>query len=927
MNIIILSLLIITGLLSSAIYFTYDTIPAYAQQETILTVFEEGSVYKKTDLGNNLVLWQSKLPQVFDGTNWKNYVYSDNPTYIRFESEGIAIDFFKDTCAFKLYDEGIIGDKNPSIESLSHTVKKDGIEINLTCSISPVTTTPESISFETVSSDGITKVLTKYFIHYITGMEWTFEPENFDTKQSTIEITDSCYKCIPEKIDGDKIYFQDYIYDTKNNSIDKFTKEDTGHHTLKEQKTIGEDFSFTYEVTLDKNEKAVIDPTFSSNNPTLDMYIATNVAAGAACPSASWTKVNTTIVNTEAASDGAGGDCSRGYFEWDISSIPDNAVVSDTDFKFDVQSVASARNCDYMEINNKASTTSAANVWTDIGDGTVFVNNDATCTTAGNDKLIDLGASADTDVMAHLSSALDWWAVGTKLESESRDASSHNSRIVDESGTSPTPAPTLEIVYVGTPDAPTNLLTNTQSTSEIRIRWDAPSSCATITCSGYKIFRESPTGNGWTVLVQNTTTQTTNYNNTGLTAGTQYNYMVAAYNINGVGDNSTAHANYTITNAPTALTATTISFTQINLAWTAPSGTVNGYKIERESPVGGGFATIVSNTTTTDVTYSNTGLTQNTIYNYRVSAHNLGGTSAISNTAFNTTFGNIIATLQFNFNRTGDTIELLPRVNLTGGTPSPTITNIQILQNGSSINNTALSIPISIGQSKPLGRTFVNQLDSDFVYNFTGTALIQNSSGNFPYRTTIYKSVPYTGNYVTSTEGNLQINYTYSRTNSYNDLNIVINREILPANTECNFRDELFEVGEWINVTNLGWYNHTASVVPTQNIYVSCYNDLLMFSFTSYGGNNATLAFVDYTNQLGTFAGVPIPFLFVLLLAGLFTGRSAITGIIFVTITIGVMGVMGFLPDINGDPAVGGVTWALVVFLTGIGVFVGKKYF
>ncbi len=88
--------------------------------------------------------------------------------------------------------------------------------------------------------------------------------------------------------------------------------------------------------------------------------------------------------------------------------------------------------------------------------------------------------------------------------------------------------------------------------------------------------------------------------------------------------------------APSGLTATVVSATQINLAWQDNSTNETNFVVERKKGSTGTYAVIA--TLGANVTsYNNTGLSKNTTYYYRVKATNAGGSSAYSNEAYATT--------------------------------------------------------------------------------------------------------------------------------------------------------------------------------------------------------------------------------------------------------------------------------------------------
>src|SRR5207249_1422006 len=149
--------------------------------------------------------------------------------------------------------------------------------------------------------------------------------------------------------------------------------------------------------------------------------------------------------------------------------------------------------------------------------------------------------------------------------------------------------------------------------------------------TGYLIERCQ--GSGCTTFAQITSVTTTSYSDTGLAASTSYSYRVratdAAGNLSGYSNTATtttlAAADTTPPTAPSGLTATAASTTQINLAWTPSDDNVSvtGYLVERCQ--GSGCTTFAQIASVTTTTFNNTGLTAGTTYSYRVRATDAAG--------------------------------------------------------------------------------------------------------------------------------------------------------------------------------------------------------------------------------------------------------------------------------------------------------------
>jgi len=173
------------------------------------------------------------------------------------------------------------------------------------------------------------------------------------------------------------------------------------------------------------------------------------------------------------------------------------------------------------------------------------------------------------------------------------------------------------------PSAPTGLTATVISQTQINLSWTDNSSDET----GFKIERAGS-------LITTTAADAISYSDSGLSCGTTYNYSVTA--TNGTGDSTAATVSATTQvcpaspNAPTSLSGSAASQTQINLSWTDNSSDEAGFKIEQ--PAG----TVIHTTAVDAIDYIHTGLVCATTYDYEIKATNANGDSTAATASVTT---------------------------------------------------------------------------------------------------------------------------------------------------------------------------------------------------------------------------------------------------------------------------------------------------
>jgi hypothetical protein len=191
------------------------------------------------------------------------------------------------------------------------------------------------------------------------------------------------------------------------------------------------------------------------------------------------------------------------------------------------------------------------------------------------------------------------------------------------------------------PPAPSGLAAAIISSSQINLSWIDNASneisqilerCQELNCTNFVEITALAPG-------------VTSFNDTALTASTQYSYRIKAQNTAGVSSYSNTVTATTlpptdtvVPAAPSNLVGTATSTRRIILSWSDNSDNEQNFVVERCQGVGCTGFTAVAQVAANSVSFSNGSLSRNTSYSYRVKAINATGSSSYSNISSAKTF-------------------------------------------------------------------------------------------------------------------------------------------------------------------------------------------------------------------------------------------------------------------------------------------------
>ncbi|HEV2397944.1 MAG TPA: IPT/TIG domain-containing protein [Candidatus Sulfotelmatobacter sp.] len=347
-----------------------------------------------------------------------------------------------------------------------------------------------------------------------------------------------------------------------------------------------------------------------------------------------------------------------------------------------------------------------------------------------------------------------------------------------------------------TPSLPGNLTAASPSSTEIDASW-MPSTETGGMIGNYLVERclGAPCSN----FAQVGTSATTTYKDTGVTNGNTYSYRVrssdAASNLGPYSNVATATAATPDSQAPTApsnLTASAASSSQISLSWTASTDNVGvaGYYIERCQ--GAGCNLFFRIAVATGTTYNDTGLASGTTYVYRVRAADAAGNfSPYSNVISAAT--QAAGSPNFSVSASPATASAVP-----GGQATTTITTTPANGFSNSITLSATGVPSGVTVSFNPGTIPAPGSGSSIM---TMTAASGTAVGNYPITVVANGAGIQQTTAVTLAITNHLINYVQS---NYADPQA--------PQTTVGVAYTAAQVAGDLNVVVVGWNDSTATV-------------------------------------------------------------------------------------------------------------------
>lgn len=300
----------------------------------------------------------------------------------------------------------------------------------------------------------------------------------------------------------------------------------------------------------------------------------------------------------------------RGAMQFDLSSIPDNATVTDVDLAVSVSTTTSVTvtilRTTVDNIQASSCTSGAGTgMYPRMGSGTTYVS--ATDWTSTGAKTYDLGTTADSDIQTRLTSGD---AVTIGLSSASATTGQVSS--VDAASNKPQ----LTVSYTTPPETPTNFSHSGNTTSTVTWSWTDNASADTSNVihdasHAVKCTAGAVSGTGSTGTCQETT----------LSANTQYTRHVNAIDNEGNTDSSSASASTSI-ETPSGVTFSNLSTTGFTASAAGAlsnltSGSSGVYCQESVTGTNSGWIQTTS--------WEKTGLTANTQYSVQCKARNGDG--------------------------------------------------------------------------------------------------------------------------------------------------------------------------------------------------------------------------------------------------------------------------------------------------------------